>query len=309
MSSANEVYLRNEKVLKGILKTQSDFFGQMNEREIESHLGLARTLLPEDLCKKSVYAAVLGENEFGTFEAIARNGMVASSPQALQEFSAANMLEIANRVDGSLHDGRKYLKGRPGTALIGCALLNGHISSGTCLKGFQPDGKRQGQFRPNSTLDCPNQRAGNCAERVLISWLPYIYAFLEDNYKGQQQHIFVRELIFDPQHLDSPTMVFTRDDPNIVNNNWETVRVTRRAETNGNQVENLITEVLPCPACSQAIVDKKIETVNILKLSRHWDGYFEKIDEDDVVSLMNMINHGVHVNNPGIKHKGIKARN
>lgn len=304
----NGNYLHRPRVLNSVLKDHSRI-ANISVGEINAHLDLARALYPDNLCIKNVYATMEGADEFGnTFEAFARNGIPTASPEALVSFSAGNMLDIARSTrDPHLNSGIDYLKARPGEALIGCALLNEQMlrkQIETCLKGYNP---KTGKFRPDSAKDCPNQQAGNCAERVLISWLPYIYSLLKNGFEGGgvPNKYIIREVRFNQKHIETPTIIYKVDGDEL----WSEVMIKERTELKDSQKETLFTEVLPCTDCARSIVYHKIETVNILDLSRHMVPGFQEIDGDDINSLEFMINHGVIANFPKSQFTQTRPRN
>lgn len=296
-----EPYLRDPSLgtLKALLKhhfTNVQDQGKMHD--IKARIDLARELHPLPLCVKDVYAFLRIETRYGMVDMFARNGMSRSTPNHLQTFMVDWMFHTSQNLEVKKDKGFQRsravlsdLHARNPMQNLSCLdLRNQSQNDPSCLRGLNP--KSRELIRAKSF--CPNNVAG-CTEEILLTWRPYALTLLMNKYGSNatsQNHIRVENIEFS-SGSDEGLVTYHIKMPGA----WQRFQ-EKITPQYGSSIEivnqELDTEVPPCVRCKDDIIAQQINLVGIQHLSRHGKK-LNKIDAEDVDSIVDMMNHGIMV--------------
>jgi hypothetical protein len=248
----------------------------------------------EPYCVKHVPGAAVTVTQHGTIYFLSINGYPESTPAHLEEFRPDNLRSLIEQIPEGYQERSLLLQGisnAPNDRPCNCQQLRKLAGTDTCIIGFE-HGKTERAKRKAADF-CPNARANGCTERKLLNWRP-LGVMLQQIIGAPD--LVILDVLYSYDSPNEPYVIYTTD----LNSPVHALRVqyipdeSLLAETS----TTIVSMILPCTACSEAITAAGVSEVCVQRLSqyeeRNNDGQpVVWVDGGDLLSLRNMIFHGV----------------
>lgn len=268
-------------------------------------LELARYYHPDQLCVKQVHGAMRVQTVWGEVVMVARNGMPLATPLHVAEFLPSGLLAIAKQIKEKQDREAlvRVLRGRAQSEChepMSCLELHHKSGYGRCLKGFDWDDSAKRATRRDSSIYCPNSRAG-CTERVLFWWLPYALA-LRKKYTGEGGLLVTNVEVFNSSQ--SPTITYCLSKIERV----ECIEPNPELLRDVSEVL-LATQTTPCTTCSKVLAwwhsnysnqQLVVATASLSSYPINEVEVMHLVDTMDVGAIRQLMSNGVPLVWPGI---------
>ncbi len=263
---------------------------QMDQKQFDHLLDIARLLHTNKYCAKDVHAANIIRTPIGKISLFARNALPFSTRHHGTNYKAENLIARAELIP--LEEPERpiilsHLYGlQPGT-VTDCGTIYQATGMPLCIKGLDFEDVLAVAKRETYPF-CPNSTADGCAERALICWTPYALA-LQDELKAQ--HLIINRMTFD----DSGGPVVTYWDDESENPRRERVTSAINPADVPDLAQTFVSSITPCKHCVEPIINQGVRDLVVGSFTKYEQNGQVVVDKSDVMALGRMAESGIRI--------------